>query len=65
LVDDIDELEASTKYIKPVSKYRRENLRYLRGQPKKVYFQIFIGNEKGYMGEKTSVFEVNLDSLTC
>lgn len=25
------------KVIKPVSKYRRENLRYLRGQPKKVY----------------------------
>lgn len=24
--------------IKPVSKYRRENLRYMRGQPKKVYF---------------------------
>jgi hypothetical protein len=24
--------------IKPVSKYRKENLRYMRGQPKKVYF---------------------------
>ena len=39
---------------KPVSRYRREHLRYLRGQPKKVFF---------LLSEK--VFEVNLDSLTC
>lgn len=52
---------------KPVSKYRKENLRYMRGQPKKVYFQIFIGNNEkgGQLGDRTSVFEVNLDSLTC
>ena len=39
LVDDIDELqEPAVKNVKPVSKYRRENLRYLRGKPKKVSF---------------------------
>jgi hypothetical protein len=51
------------KVIKPVSKYRRENLRYLRGQPKKVYIQILYG--LGRDAENSSVFEVNLDSLTC
>ena len=66
MVDDLDDQQESYhKTIRPVSKYRRENLRYLRGQPKKVFFQLFIGNEKGLMGERTSVFEVNLDSLTC
>jgi hypothetical protein len=51
------------KVVKPVSKYRRENLRYLRGQPKKVYIQIMTG--QGREAENSSVFEVNLDSLTC
>lgn len=37
-----------------MSRYRREHLRYLRGQPKKVFF---------LLSEK--VFEVNMDSLTC
>lgn len=51
------------KIIKPISKYRRENLRYLRGQPKKVYLQILIVNERSV--EKSSVFEINIDNLTC
>lgn len=51
------------KAIKPVSKYRMENLRYLRGQPKKVYLQLHTQNGKNI--DRSSVFEVNLDSLTC
>lgn len=47
----------------PVSRYRREHLRYLRGQPKKVYIQIICKAELGE--EKSSVFEIDLDTLTC
>eukprot|EP00347_Sterkiella_histriomuscorum_P015009 403358661 len=49
--------------MRPVSNYRRENLRYLRGQPKKVFLQLILANET-YV-EKTSVFEINIENLNC
>ena len=62
--EDYKELRKNDlKKYKPVSRYRRENLRYLRGQPKKVSLQVLIANERSF--DKSSVFEVNLDSLSC
>lgn len=63
-----DKMNAETikklaKGTRPVSKYRRENLRYLRGQPKKVFLQIIIVSET-YV-EKSSVFEINIENLNC
>jgi len=38
LLHETDLLERRRMLQKPISKYRRDNLKYLRGQPKKVYF---------------------------
>ena len=58
-----NQIKKERMFNKPISKYRRENLKYLRGQPKKVYLQILIMGD-GYV-EKSSVFEINVDNLTC
>lgn len=62
---DTERSKEKTKYEvkRPVSRYRREHLRYLRGQPKKIYIQIICKNEYGE--DKSSVFELDLDTLTC
>jgi hypothetical protein len=39
--------------------FRRRNYRFLKSEPKKVYFQIVI--QQGSDMERTSVFEVNID----
>ena len=48
---------------RPRSIFRRKNYKFLKVEPKKVFFQIIVQYGSGY--EKTSVFEVNVDSSAC
>ena len=50
-------------YVPSRSLYRRRNYKFLKSEPKKVFFQIHI--QSGSTTEKTSVFDVNVESLTC
>ena len=63
IMNNVQDKSRKSKQSRTVSKYRRENLKYLRGLPKKVYFQVMIMNDN-YV-EKSSVFEINVDNLSC
>lgn len=43
--------------------FRRRNYKFLKSEPKKVYFQIVV--QQGSDMERTPVFEVNIDIQAC
>lgn len=43
--------------------YRRRNYKFMKSEPKKVQFQVLI--QYGAEVERTSVFELNVESLAC
>jgi len=51
------------KHSPAKSIFRRRNYKFLKVEPKKVYFQLLV--QQGSEIERTSVFEVNVDSQAC